>query len=866
MNSLRDDAELCALFKAECEENLQRIDSCLLRLESAPDDRAAIEQLFRDAHTLKGSAGMVGANEIQAVSHRFEDLLGGARRGEAPLPPETIARLYRAVDIIRKLVDEAVNGTPSGIDIWRVLAELHVENAPGAPPASVPETPPLPEPAGVPPVAALSPPQPAGDAAVPLHPEEANGSSAPAGGGADGGAHANGNSNGTGAASNAPAAAGIRPRTLPNGSSTPPANGNGNGNGAGVGGNAAPAAAPPVPAPPAAAPPVAPAAHGSAEPEPVPAVVPDIEMVRVDSRKLDALMAHSSELTVAGARGSRRIAEMDDLAALWEEIGRELTAGRLVMSELLPAALRGDERAVQRSMERYQSVQEQFGERMERAGAAISRLQKGLAEDGAKISFLAQGLGDGIREIRMLPFSTLFNLFPRLVRDLAHQQGKQVHLIVEGGEITADKRVLEELKDPLMHMLRNAVDHGIETPEERLRAGKHAVGTVRLRAYRTPSSIIVELSDDGRGIDSEAVGRGAVERGIRSSDEVARMTVEELQGLIFASGFSTRGRITDISGRGIGMDVVRANVERLKGHVHLDSPPGFGCTIRIQLPRTLASMRVLTLSLGGQVFALPVESVLSSVLLSRSEIFRMEGRETILFDGAPVPVARLADLLELPGSSRADHEPARDGSSLFCVVVSDRDTRFGLFVDGLVDEQEVIAKHDQALLKRVRTMAGAAILDSGSICIILNPNDLRRSMRARKTVVVREQESAAENRVKTILLVEDSITTRTQMKRILEGAGYEVVTAVDGLDGLSKFGTRPFDAVISDVQMPNMDGLALTAKIRESRERGDLPILLVTSLSRDEDRRRGIEVGASAYLTKPAFDQKVLLDTLRRLI
>lgn len=843
MNSLRDDAELCALFKAECEENLQRIDSCLLRLESAPNDRATIEELFRDAHTLKGSAGMVGANEIQAVSHRFEDLLGGARRGETPLPPETIARLYRAVDIIRKLVDEAVNGTPSGIDIWRVLAELHVENAPGASAAAVPDIPPAPEPESVPPVAEPSPSQPAG----PSYREESNGTPAPAGGAMA----AEGHTNGTGMAANVPAVAtgGMKP-VHSNGSRPSAANGNGNGNGNGTGGAGHGATAPPAPS------------HVP-ESDPVAVSVPDIEMVRVDSRKLDALMAHSSELTVAGARGGRRIAEMDDLAVLWEEIGRELTAGRLVMSELIPAALRGDERALQRSMERLQLVQEQFGERMERAGAAIARLQKGLAEDGAKISFLAQGLGDGIRDIRMLPFSTLFNLFPRLVRDLAHQQGKQVHLIVEGGEITADKRVLEELKDPLMHMLRNAVDHGIETPEERLHAGKHAVGTLRLRAYRTPANIIVELTDDGRGIDSEAIGRGAVERGIRSSDEVARMTLEELQGLIFASGFSTRGRITDISGRGIGMDVVRANVERLKGHVHLDSPPGFGCTIRIQLPRTLASMRVLTLSLGGQVFALPVESVLSSVLLSASDIFRMEGRETILFDGAPVPVARLADLLELPGDRRGDSDANRDGSSLFCVVVSDRDMRFGLFVDGLVGEQEVIAKHDQALLKRVRNMAGAAILDSGSICIILNPNDLRRSMRSRKTVVVREQGVAPEKRTKAILLVEDSITTRTQMKRILEGAGYEVVTAVDGLDGLSKFGTRPFDAVISDVQMPNMDGLSLTAKIRE---RNDLPIVLVTSLSRDEDRRRGIEVGASAYLTKPAFDQKVLLDTLRRLI
>ncbi len=831
-NNLRDDAELCALFKAECDENLQRIDSALLRLEEDSQNRPLIEELFRDAHTLKGSAGMVGANEIQAVAHRFEDLLGGARRGEAPLPPETIGRLYRAVDIMRKLVEEVVAGVPSGIDIWQALSELHTD-ARSAP--------------------LVAPPEPGGPAAPGISAGTTAAVAEPVGGPADrddGAAVFSANADGLVATPRQPAAASaalvadIIPVATVDGRTS----------------------AMGMPATNETAEPARGFAIGSLLAAGQPAAG-EIETIRVDARKLDALMAPVGELTVAAARSLRRVMEIERVADLWDELGRELAVHRVALAEMLHRASSVDESLLRRLADRLLTVQESIGERMEQGSGAVARLQKGLAEDGATLSFLAETLGDGIREIRMLAFSTLFNLFPRMVRDLAYNEGKQVHLVIEGGEITVDKRVLDELKDPLMHMLRNAIDHGIETPGNRLRAGKHAVGTIHLKAYRTLASIIVEMSDDGHGIDPEAVARGVVERGLRNAEEVSRMTVDELQGLIFASGVSTRGRITDISGRGIGMDVVRANVERLKGSVHLESMPGSGCTIRLQLPRTLATLRVLTLDLAGQVFALPVDAVLSSLLVSAEEVLRMEGREMILFGGEPVPVARLADILEIPSTPHPGWGNTQGAARMPCVILLERGMRFGLFVDDLVDEQEVIVKHDQALLKHVRTMAGAAILASGSICILLNPGDLRKSLYHGKMGGARQIQTTPEPpRVKVILLVEDSITTRTQMKRILDGAGYEVVTAVDGVDGLAKFRARSFDAVISDVQMPNMDGLTLTTKIRQSKEQGDLPVILVTSLSRDDDRRRGMEVGANAYLTKPAFDQKVLLDTLRRLL
>jgi two-component system, chemotaxis family, sensor kinase CheA len=325
--------------------------------------------------------------------------------------------------------------------------------------------------------------------------------------------------------------------------------------------------------------------------------------------------------------------------------------------------------------------------------------------------------------------------------------------------------------------------------------------------------------------------------------------------------------VTDISGRGVGMEVVRANIERLKGTIHLDASPGAGCMVRIQLPLTLATARMLVVGLGEQNYSIPVELVRSTLLVAPSDIRPVEGRETILFEGRPISVAPLSDLLELPATPAEEtNGAAKRPAASPCVIIDTDDETFGLVVDTLVDEQEVVLKPDSPILRRVRNVAGSTILGSGRVCVILNPHDLLRSMRRRKLIAPLLHEAEAPRRKRSILLVEDSITTRTQVKRILEGAGYEVVPAVDGVDGLSKLGTRSFDAVISDVQMPNMDGLSLTARIRQEKRYNDLPVILMTSLAQEEDRRRGIEVGASAYLTKPTFDQNVLLDTLRRLL
>jgi two-component system chemotaxis sensor kinase CheA len=425
------------------------------------------------------------------------------------------------------------------------------------------------------------------------------------------------------------------------------------------------------------------------------------------------------------------------------------------------------------------------------------------------------------------------------------------------------------MKDPLTHIIRNAIDHGIEAPEERERLGKPRTATITVRGYQTASTIAIEISDDGRGLNLEKIKKTALKNGVCREDELAAMTDAQIQSLIFMPGFSTRSFVTEVSGRGVGLDVVRANVERLKGSVRVASELGKGTTIYLQLGTTLATAHVLLLEVEHHPYALPVEFVQTACTIAEDDIFSLEGRPTILYDGQPISVARLADILEL------DREPGEnEGRSLACIILKVGEDWLGLIVDRLIDEQDAILKPQSKILKRVRNISGATILGTGEVCMVLNPIDIVQSVRAGTPgAAVRvtpktptADRSPAEPQKQTILLVEDSITTRTQEKRILEAAGYEVVTAVDGLDGYNKLRNRDFDAVVSDIQMPKLDGLEMTARIRSHQHYSELPIVLVTSLATDEDRRKGAEAGANAYITKSSFNQDVLVETLHRLI
>jgi two-component system chemotaxis sensor kinase CheA len=557
--------------------------------------------------------------------------------------------------------------------------------------------------------------------------------------------------------------------------------------------------------------------------------------------------------------------KIDQIIGTWQKLYRGLATYRALINEFGSSAKSG-------SGKKLVNHYKQETELLERLGDLLDGVRTATYDDSSKLNVITKELDDGVRSIRLLPFSTVFNFFPRMVRDLARAQSKEAELIIEGGDTTADKRVIEEIKDPLMHMIRNAIDHGIEAPDYREKIGKPRKGSIHLTAYQTASNIFIELSDDGRGLDLDTIKRTALKRKLCGPEEIEAMSPAEVRSLIFVSGFSTSDFISDVSGRGVGLDVVRANVERLKGFVQVNSDPTTGITtFGVQLPITMSTARSLIVEVDGRNYAIFVEYVEASHLAPRKDIFTIEGRQTIIIDGRPVSVARLSDLLELRQSVAPDSKNWFSGAegpltAVPCVILAIGDERLGLLVDELLDEQEIVLKPQSKLLSRVRNIAGSTILGTGEVCMLLNPHDLIKSVRRRELTFREETQPDQAERIKVILMAEDSLTTRTQMKRILEGGGYEVEVAVDGLDAFNRIGARPIDAIVTDVMMPNMDGLTLTKKVREIPKYKELPIILVTSLSSEDDRKRGLDVGANAYITKPAFDQKLLLETLRRLV
>ena len=579
-----------------------------------------------------------------------------------------------------------------------------------------------------------------------------------------------------------------------------------------------------------------------------------IDTIRVEPQKLDALMTQASELAVTKLRISQQMTEIEQISALWSAWSRQGLLGNKFITEIEQSL----------SPEKLQPLQQLLSsteQRINSLGNLIDNLKNRASEDIASLNLIGDRLESGIQDLRQLPLSTIFNIYPRMIRDLARQQHKQIELIIEGGDIKADKQILEEIKDPLLHLIRNAIDHGIETPQERIVQGKSETAKIVLRGDRTGSSIGIEISDDGRGLNLESIALTALRRKVRTEAELVVMSELEIQSLIFESGFSTRTEITELSGRGVGLDVVRANVERLKGSVQVASTPGNGCKFQVRLNTSLATNKVLIVEVDRTLYALPLESIQTMISIAPQDIYEIEGKPTINFEERSLSITWLASLLQLP----TPENYSQGKLSLACIVLQIGSDLFGVIVDDLVDQQDVVLKPQSKLLKRIPNIMGATILGSGEVCMILNPPDLLHSIKngSWQNVSQPTESTSAKNK---LLLVEDSIIIRTQMQKLLKGAGYDVTVAENGAIALHKLQSQDFDLVLSDVEMPQMNGLEMTANIRQNSKYDRLPIVLITTLATSEDKRRGTEAGANAYLTKGDFDQQLLFDTLNRLI
>ncbi|MDD1619877.1 MAG: hybrid sensor histidine kinase/response regulator [Methylococcaceae bacterium] len=748
-----EDPELRQLFKAESAEHLARLDDGLLRLEKNCSDHALLEEVFREAHSMKGAARMLGLSKIETTSHGLESMLNSAYKGESALTPAVIERMTVTLGELRNMVREALTGTSAEPHVAEQASQvqLAVKPSPSADHKPVP------------------PPFQGDDRNTGKPPEDS------------------------------PKAPPPPPERLDKGAACEPFR---------------------------------------------------IETVRVNTRQLDDLLILAGELSVIQGRWQHRLSLIDEMVEHWTNLERS--------RKKLHFLLRKSD-LMDKSGEALRQMLHSDNETLAQLGNRIKQTRDAFYEDGARLDTTSNALEERVHAARLLPLSSVFSLFPRMVRDLAREQEKEVELIIEGGELDVDKHVLEEMKDPLMHLLRNAIDHGIEPPMERERLGKPRNGALKLRATRENNNIFMEVSDDGRGLDVTAIRHVALQRGLLDEDALAAMTTAQLQQLIFSPGFSTSDFVTELSGRGVGLDVVRANVERLKGDIRMESAPHRGTVVQLRLPLSLSTTRLLLVRVGGRRYGLPIEFVNTSRQVSEEDIFTLEGHPAFEFDGQAVIAPRLADLLNLP-SENQDNETV-------CIVIQVGDEHLGLRVDELLDEEEVLTKPLGTPLRRVRNVSGLTILSNGEICVVLNPADLLRSTHKLSTAPAKRQPARTAQSVKTsILLVEDSVLVRVMEKRILEDAGYEVLAAVDGVDALNALSSHTFAAVVSDIMMPNMDGLTLTGRIRQDPRYHDLPVILVTSLASSEDKRRGLEVGANAYIPKPSFDQNILLDTLQRLI
>ncbi|BAZ45635.1 CheA signal transduction histidine kinase [Chondrocystis sp. NIES-4102] len=579
-----------------------------------------------------------------------------------------------------------------------------------------------------------------------------------------------------------------------------------------------------------------------------------IDTIRVDPQKLDILATQTSELTVTKLRISQQLSQIEQMLTIWEgwyknnrdpESILESVANQLTSEQLQP----------------LRAFWNQTHQCLNSLADTANNLKTRASEDITNLNIISDRLESGIQDLRQLPLATVFNIYPRMVRDLGRQLGKEINLIIEGGDTKADKRILEEIKDPLLHLIRNAIDHGIETPSDRLSIGKPKTATLILRGSQIGDSIGIEVIDDGRGLDLEGIKQTAIKRQVCTQAQLAAMTVSDIQGLIFASGFSTRTEITELSGRGVGLDVVRANVEKLKGSIQVSSNPGSGCRFQVRLNTSLATTKVMIVEINQTLYALPLEFIQTMITLSPEDIYEIEGKSTITFEDQMISLGWLAHLLQLP--TPEDYTTSHQKCA--CIIIDVANQRFGVIVDNLIDQQDVVIKPQSKLLKRIPNITGATILGSGEVCMILNPPDLLHSLRngSWQNVSLPVESSTIKNK---LLLVEDSIIIRTQMQRLLKGAGYEVSIAENGLQGWQKVQNQNFDIVLSDVEMPEMNGLEMTTKIRQHRQYDQLPIVLITTLSSPEDKQRGIQAGANAYLTKGDFEQELLFQTLNQLI
>lgn len=756
--------QLMGTFKVELEEHLQAINKSLLSLEKAAkksDRDLLFEEIFREAHSLKGAACAVGIDSIEEIAHQMESVFAAAKREEIDFTAELFDLVYEGVDKIGQAMEAHLKGDELAFDLHNFLARLGAANESRS----------------------LS------NDDVPLK------------------------KSGGGSAETEKEA-------------------------------------------------LFETEHKDEKSQPnrkteVKTEVKIEETIRVATKKLDYLMSHVEELLVARIRTEQRLVDLRELHTFLTNWSKNWFKIKGFYDKLSRQTVKEKEL---NGIVKFLEINDRHLRHM---SSQMARLLQESSKDNMRMSLITEDLQHDIRKVRMLPVSTIFNSYERTVRDIARQQSKEVQLQVYGSGTELDKKIIEGMKDPIMHLVRNCVDHGIESPEERIAKSKPRSATISIRAFQQGGTIMVEVEDDGRGINVDTIKATAAAKSLSTPHELKNMNDKDALFLIFKSGFSTSPIITNVSGRGVGLDVVRQNIEQLNGLIDVESTQGKGTKFTLSLPITLTTSRVLLAKVGNETYAIPTSSIERILSVKYDDISTVAGKAAIKVSDRPISMVRLDEVLELPA---AEKEIGPD-EKLTVIVLGSAEKRIAFIVDSLVGETEIVIKSLGKQMSRVRNVSGATILGTGKVVVILNVADMIKSARVVESRGValfknKQTESALQN----ILVVDDSITTRTLEKNILESVGFSVALAKDGREAFEALKNNRFDLVVSDVDMPMMSGLELTSKVRRDEELKDMPIILVTALESQKDRERGIEVGADAYIVKSDFDQKNLVETIKQLI
>lgn len=886
MSPSRDDfrKQLLAAFLAETEEHAEVIVSGLIEMEKAPSIEAMIpvvERVFREVHSLKGAARAVDHTEIGVLCQAAENVLSGLKRKSLAPSSSIFDALHRVVDVVRELVRSGSGGAEVSSLVERLHA-LEKGEAPAAPsfpkgrqPEASPVSPvsPVPSTGTIPPeVPSAPPPLPSSPPSTPakekVEKKEKESVSPPP-----------------------------PPRVqeatlfseteekLPRESS-----------------GARPTSPPPSEA--------FSTKESASRESPIKS-----DTVRIATSKIESLVLQAEEMLSAKLMTEKNASDLREALLLLEQWHKEWI-------RIAP-----DVRKIRRRLEVTKEEDPSLSQlalllefldwnrrRIETLEKNLRMLNKQAETNSRILGTMVNGLLDDARKVLMLPFASQTRLFPKVVRDIARDEGKQVEIVIRGEDVEIDKRILEELKDPFIHLLRNCIDHGIEKPEARVRHGKSPEGHIEVTiGYYEGNRVEILVSDDGEGIDLDRVRAVAVKTGLLTEEEAKNLDERRTLALIFESDISTSPIITDVSGRGLGCSIIREKVEKLGGTITVESRRHRGTTFRLLLPVTLATSRGILVRVADRLFMIPTKSVERVLRVSTSSIRHVENMPVLFLHhvgerrstkrergfressrtqtaapssagsvlplassasptapgsermtGHPISLVSLQEVLEIPSPPSTKKAKA---SELFPVLIlTSGEMRAAFRVDAILNEQEILVKAFQPPLVRVRNVAGATILGSGEIVPILHPSDLlisvmRAGQRGRRAAMPTEAKTR-----KSILIAEDSMTSRTLLKNILETAGYEVVTAVDGKEAMERLNERPFDLLVSDIEMPRMNGFELTSWIRNHDTLKNLPVVLVTSLSSKEDQERGMEVGANAYILKSSFDQGDLLDVIQRFI